>query len=150
MTSFQTTLSLLSEILAQKKSALLQILNICENQETVLLGTLAPDETYSFFGGMNAEKQTLIDSVIQSDEMFSRMFEKVRGIFDENAKENKDNITLLQAEIKETMEIDIKIRLQEEKNKMYLSKLKQSAKIDMPKKPKAYILEQYKKNSERP
>lgn len=147
MDNFEVQLKVLFEILVKKKQALTQILSISENQETILLSKMESSEISSFFVAMNSEKQDLIEEVIKSDDLFQSIFDGIKDVFEEKAKEYKDKITSLQSEIKVLIEMDTKIRLQEEKNKSHLARMnKASKKIDLSGTAKDYILKQYKKN----
>jgi len=136
------------EILAKKRQDLTQILTISENQETILISDMTSDEKGVFFVAMNEEKQRLIDEVIKSDDMFQDIFNGIKDVFEDKAKENKDGIHALQAEIKWLIEMDVKIRLQEEKNKSRLQRLNKDAKkIDLSQAAKDYVYKQYGKNA---
>ncbi|MDR1688110.1 MAG: hypothetical protein LBS21_05805 [Clostridiales bacterium] len=148
MDNFETQLKLLFEILVKKKQALTQILTISENQETILVSKMEPDEISSFFVAMNDEKQGLIDEVIKTDDLFQSIFDGVKAVFEEKAKEFKPRVSALQDEIKALIEMDTKIRLQEEKNKSQLARLNRTTrKIDLSQAAKDYVLKQYEKNA---
>jgi len=148
MDDFAVHLRLLFDILVKKKQALTQILTISENQETVLLSKMQPEEISAFFIAMNGEKQSLIESVINSDNLFQDIFGQIKDVFDEKAAEYKEDIANLQAEIKLLIEMDTRIRLQEEKNKSHLARMNKNAKkIDLSQAAKDYVIKQYGKNA---
>ena len=149
MEHFAAQLNILNEILVKKKRFLTQVLTISENQETILLSKLEPEEISAYFVAMNGEKQGLIEEVIGTDDVFQSVFDGIRDIFDENAPLFKADIGALQAEIKELIEMDTQIRLQEEKNKSHLARInKTTVKIDLSQAAKDYVIKQYSKNME--
>lgn len=148
MDNFEVQLKVLFDILVKKKQALSQILSISENQETILISKMESAEISNFFIAMNDEKQGLIDEVIKSDDLFQNIFEGIKDVFEEKAKEYKTEVANLQSEIKVLIEMDTKIRLQEEKNKSHLARINKTAnKIDLSKTAKEYIIKQYEKNA---
>jgi len=145
---FETKLALLQEILNKKKDALSAILNISENQEN-LYNQPPGEERREFLMGMGRLKQAQIDEVIACDEVFQRIFDGLSAEFEEKSAEYKEQIQKMQDSIKEVLELDVKIRAQEEKSR---AKVKES--YGLPAKEnviitanKNYILEQYKANS---
>ena len=148
MDNFAVQLKVMFNILTKKRQALTQILTISENQETILVSKMDAEEISAFFVAMNDEKQHLIDEVIKTDDMFQDMFNGIKDVFEERAKEHKEEIGGLQAEIKWLIEMDTKIRLQEEKNKSHLARLNKNVKkIDLSQAAKDYIIRQYGKNA---
>lgn len=143
---FETQLKVMLEMLDKKEQILMQILNISTNQETILLSGQSSDEINIFFNEMSAEKQNLIQEILLNDELFQNRFDTVKEEFDGKAPMHKALVAQLQAKIKEVMEIDAKIRIQEEKNKMHLGKSVKKNKIETT--PKNYILKQYEKNNQ--
>lgn len=148
MDNFEVQLKVLFDILVKKKQALTQILNISENQETILLSKMESTEISNFFVAMNEEKQGLIDEVIKSDDLFQNIFDSIKDVFEDKAKEFKTDVANLQSEIKVLIEMDTKIRLQEEKNKSHLARINRATqKLDLSKTAKEYIIKQYEKNA---
>jgi len=147
MDEFQVRLRVLHEMLNKKKAALSQIEAITENQENILLSRHAAEEEGAiFFNGLNAEKQKLIDLVLEADALFQNLFDEIKDEFDRRASEFKDEIQSLKDGIKEIVGLDSKIRVREEKNKMLLEKTKPKNKIASGAVNKAYVLKQYEKN----
>jgi regulator of replication initiation timing len=146
--NFGAQLKILFEILVKKRRAITQILTISENQETILLSKMEPNDISAYFAAMNSEKQALINEVIKSDDLFQDIFNGIKDVFDENAKAYKDDISALQSEIRALIEMDTKIRLQEEKNKSHLARMtKDIKKIDLSQTAKERVIKQYGKNA---
>ena len=146
MDNFHVRLKILSEMLNKKKALLTQILVITENQENILLSPYAAtDEGAVLFTGLNDEKQKLIELVLESDRLFQNLFDELKDEFDARAKEFGEEIDLLKVRIKEIVDLDSKIRIREEKNKMLIEKSKPKGKMNTGV-SKAYLLKQYEKN----
>lgn len=140
---------LLMDVLAVKLRTLTQILNITENQESLLLSDDTSGALSVFFDGMSREKQVLIDEVTKADNLFQSAFNEISEDFERFAQGNKELVVGLQEGIKRVMDVDIKIRVMEQRNRELVSKHKKGGKIAVPKASKGYLLEQYKKNGER-
>ncbi len=143
--SIKPRLSLLLDILKKKRKVLELILSISENQN-VVLHSLDYNTASSYFSEMSSEKQTHIDEVLSCDSVFQSLFEDIKDVLDVIPPEFKPLIAGIQAEIKAVMDLDIKIRVQEEKNKEQFDKL---TKISKPLNAlkKDYVLDKYKENS---
>ncbi len=139
--------NLLFDILSKKKEALSQILNLTINQETVLLSNEETPELNVFFNEMSKEKQKLIDEVINADNFFQSTFNEMSEWFDKNANQYGEQVKKLQEQIKSVIDVDVKIRLQEQKNKELASKVRNKPKIHALKASKSYILNKYKSNN---
>ena len=111
---FETKLTLLQDILDKKHGALVVVLNISENQETLYL-SLPSDEREAFLVEMGKEKQKQIDDVLACDEVFQSIFDSIADEFEEKSVEHEEKIRELQFSINEVLELDTKIRAQEEK-----------------------------------
>lgn len=124
MNDFTVKLRILKDILQKKKDALAMVLNITHNQETILQSPASPDRN-AFFSETASEKQKLIDSVREYDELFQGIFNPVKEGLEEKIHEdisaNKPEIMALQALISEILELDIAIRGQEMKNNSLLT-----------------------------
>ena len=145
---FETKLALLQEILNKKRDALSAILNISENQEN-LYNQPPGAERREFLMGMGKLKQEQIDEVIACDEVFQKIFDGFSAEFEEKSANYKEQVQKMQDSIKEVLELDVKIRAQEEKSR---AKVRES--YGLPTKEnvviasnKNYILERYKANS---
>jgi len=114
--TFETKLALLLEILSKKHAALTDVLNISENQETLYLSP--PSETRrDFLIEMGKQKQKQIDEVLACDEVFQRIFDSITDEFAEKKDNYKEQVQRLQVGINLILELDVKIRAQEEKGK---------------------------------
>ena len=123
-------IKLLCEILDSKKSILISIFNITENQQTMLLQPEKTHEIKIIFTQMNNEKQSLIDDVFKNYELFEKVFSSIRHIFEENSKLNKELILQLQEKIKLVSELDIDVRNAEKSLNNYA--LNEAKKRNMP------------------
>ena len=147
MDNFQIQLRILVEMLGKKKSALMQILAITENQENILLSPhAATEEGAMFFTGLNDEKQRLIGLVLESDKLFQNLFDEIKDEFEIRAKDFTEDTQVLKDNIKEIVDLDLKIRIREEKNRMLIEKTKPKEKKPADAISKAYLLKQYEKN----
>ena len=137
----------LLEMLNKKRAALTQIEVITENQENILLSSLAAaEEGAELFGGLNAEKQKLIELVLEADRLFQHMFDEMKDEFELRAADFKDEIQSLKDSIKEIIELDSRIRVREEKNRMLLEKTRPKKKAGTNAVNRTYVLKQYEKN----
>ena len=143
--TFETKLALLQEVLDKKRAALTIVLNISENQETLYLSPPS-DERREFLMEMGKEKQAQIDEVLICDEVFQRIFDSIADEFKENSETYAEKIRQLQFSINEVLELDVKIRAQEEKGKAAANKSfsRQSAQANINPANTSYILEQYR------
>ena len=143
--TFETKLALLQDVLNKKHAALTNILNISENQETLYLSPPS-EERREFLIEMGKEKQTQIDEVLICDEVFQSVFDGIADDFKENSEVYAEQIRRLQLNINEVLELDVKIRAQEEKSKKAANTSfgKQNEKTNINPANTNYILEQYK------
>jgi hypothetical protein len=114
--TFETKLALLQEILDKKQAALTIVLNISENQETLYLSPPS-EERREFLMEMGKEKQNQIDEVMACDEVFQSIFDGMADEFAIKGRDHKEKVEKLQISINEVLELDVKIRAQEEKSK---------------------------------
>ena len=145
MTERNLELNLLADVLFKKKEALQYILNITENQEMVLKQPKSQEIT-DLFNEMSAEKQRQIDTVLQSDVVFQDIFARLKNTFDDVAENNKEQVRILQDLIKEVTDIDVAIRVKEERNKTLFNQNHTTSKPDTTNTNKRYLLEQYAKH----
>jgi len=99
------------------------------------------------FREMNDEKQKLIDMVINSDNLFQSLFESSTEDFNINAESYKPQIKELQDLIRKVMDIDVKIRVQEQKNKDLIASQYPRTKIKTTKVSKGSLLKKYENNN---
>lgn len=147
MSSEKVNFSLLEDILIKKRGFLEQIFNLTLNQETILLCDEKSEEHSIMFREMNDEKQNLIDMVINSDNLFQNLFESSTDDFSKNAEQYAPRIKALQDLIREVMDIDIKIRVQEQKNKDLIASQYPRTKIKTAKVSKGSLLKKYENNN---
>ena len=145
MIDFALQLTLLSDILERKKKALEQILNITENQETILKQEKSP-EMVDMFNQMAAEKQNYVEIVLQADSIFQKNFDGLKDSFDLMAEHHLKEIKLLQAQITAITDFDVAIRVKEKRNKEVAEAGRTIQKIQAKKVSKSYMLQQYEKN----
>jgi len=147
MDDFKTQLQLLTDIILKKRTALEQILSITENQE-VLLRAADFDGTEMFWT-MNEEKQKLIEEVINADNFFERTFDELKD-FDTSARAFPEIVRGLQDLVRDVTDFDVKIRLQEQKNRGYAYRSNPHREINTGNEAsKDYILKQYQKNTKK-
>ena len=147
MSQEKANFTLLKDILKKKQGFLEQILNLTINQETILLCEEKSEEHSIMFREMNDEKQKLIDMVISSDNLFQSIFESSTDDFNINAKTYTPQIKELQELIREVMDTDVKIRVQEQKNKDLISSQYPRTKIKTAKVSKGNLLKKYESNN---
>jgi len=118
--SIEVELKVLTECLKKKEKALRQIASITENQGFVLTSELKHEEVYSFFMQMNAEKQDFIDRVLQCDQVFENMLQKIGPVLDANPSKYGGQVRTLQDLIRIVVDLDVRIRLSEDNNSQVL------------------------------
>jgi len=146
---FEIKLSLLLEILDKKQAALNDVLNISENQETLYLSPPS-EERREFLVEMGREKQKQIDEVLACDEVFQRLFDSIADEFMEKRDQHKEKVRLLQTRINDVLELDVKIRAQEEKGKTLVNASfgqKPAGQQDINPANTNYIISKYKEAS---
>jgi len=119
----ETQLSILLEGLKRKEAALNEIVNITENQRTVIESGMPFEEVRGFLLEMNKEKQPQIDTVKGCDNMFEAMLKDIGAELDAQQHLYKPQVGQLQIHIRRVMDLDIKIRVLEEKNNELLGTL---------------------------
>jgi len=146
--AFETKLALLQEILDKKHAALVGVLNISENQETLYLSPPS-QERREFLMEMGKEKQRQIDEVMTYDEVFQRVYDSIAEEFAEKGAAYKERVRKLQSSINEVLQLDVKIRAQEEKGKIAASVnfAQKSSQADVNPANTNYILSRYKEAS---
>ena len=146
--TFETKLAILQEVLDKKQEALTDILNISENQEMLYLSPPS-EERREFLIEMGKEKQRQVDEVLACDEVFQRIFDSIADDFAEKSGDCKEKVARLQISINAVLELDVKIRAQEEKGKAIAitSFGKQSSQNDINPANTNYILDRYREAS---
>ena len=121
MDSIDVELKVLIECLKKKEKALAQIAAITENQGFVLNSELPHDEIYSFFMQMNTEKNDFIQLVMQCDEVFENVLQKIGPTLDSDTTKYGEQVRALQDLIRIIMDLDVQIRVGEENNYQVLT-----------------------------
>jgi hypothetical protein len=116
MNTIETKLNILIDSLRKKEQSLLEIVSITENQGTVLDSELPSDQAQAFVAQMNREKQAHIQSVLQCDSLFETVLKEIGPALDADHTAYKPQVETLQDGIKRVMDLDVKIRVLEEKN----------------------------------
>ncbi len=147
MDELKINFDVLMGILLKKESLLQQILTLTENQYTVLLCGEEIPEAAGMFSEMNAEKQRLIDEVINADNVFQSTFEAMSDDFSRHADNYTNEVTGLQEAIKEVVGIDVKIRVAEQKNKDLIGRKRPKSKMNVIKMSKNNLLQKYESNN---
>ena len=106
----------LNYLLDRKIQILSQVLAITENQSLVFKD-IKNIETNEFINISLEEKQSLINELIDIDNMFLEIFQSFSGSLNRNKQTFKEDIKNIQSKIQQITEIDFKIRIQEEKNR---------------------------------
>ena len=121
MTAMETQLALLLNGLRKKELALIEIVNITENQRTVIESGLPLPEIRTMMFEMNKEKQVHIDMVKGCDNMFEAMLKEIGPQLDAQQDMYKPQVAELQTHIRRIMDYDVKVRVAEEQNNVLLS-----------------------------
>lgn len=147
MNDLSAKLMLLNDALDKKIELLNQILNITQNQE-MFFNTLSGDERDYMLKEARNEKQNIINELVEIDDMFISMFESFGGKLNQNQFEYKNEIASLQNKIRKITDIDVSIRVKEERNRRLMDAGAINVKpIKALKASKSYMLNQYNKNS---
>lgn len=151
MNEIEVKLDILESSINKKIEILNQIYNITENQE-LFVKSLSGQEREDYLKSAAEEKQKLIDEILRIDTVFISTFESFNGMLNENRKLYRDRILMIQDKIKEVMDIDVKIRVKEERNRQLFIP---NNNINTPvvkglKANRSYIIEQYAKNTTKP
>ncbi|MCL2708509.1 MAG: hypothetical protein FWF03_05260 [Defluviitaleaceae bacterium] len=116
MDPIEGKLAALIDGMEKKAGALQEIRNITENQGTVLGCGLPGDQILAFIVQMNREKQTHIQTVISCDSLFEVILREIGPELDAKQDSYKAEISRLQEQIRLVMDLDVSIRVTEEKN----------------------------------
>ncbi len=146
MEDTKANLHLLIEILEAKGRCLDQVLAITENQESLLLSQESGSEINLLFNGLCQEKQRLIDEVLHSDQLFQNLFVKLGDDLDGLLPEFEVEVKAMQDRVRQVMDLDVKIRVTEQRNKALASKARKIQKLPLSEASKTQLLDQYKKH----
>lgn len=139
----------LNYLLDRKIEILSIILNITKSQGIVFKEQEGID---SFINMSINEKQSLINELISIDEMFLNIFESFKGALNRNKNIFKEDIRQIQNKIQKIADMDINIRLQEEKNKQLVNNniaLSSKNKVKTLKVSKDEMLKKYINNTKK-
>jgi len=111
-----THLNIMLDGLKKKSQALSGILNITENQRTVIESEMPIDGVREMIFNMNEEKQASIRIVKECDDMFEKMLKDIGKELEAEQDMYKPQVKVLQEHIRRVMDLDVKIRVAEEEN----------------------------------
>lgn len=143
----------LNYLLDRKIQILSQVLAITENQSLVFK-EIKNIQTNEFINISLEEKQSLINELIDIDNMFLEIFQSFSGSLNRNKQTFKEDIKNIQSKIQQITEIDFKIRIQEEKNRQISinninNKVNNTEKIKTLKISKNDMLKKYSNNNKK-
>lgn len=139
----------LNYLLDRKIEILSIILNVTKSQGIVFKQQEGID---NFINMSINEKQSLINELISIDEMFLNIFESFKGALNRNKNIFKEDIRQIQNKIQKIADMDINIRLQEEKNKQLVNNniaLSSKNKVKTLKVSKDEMLKKYINNTKK-
>lgn len=108
----------LNYLLDRKIEILNIILNVTKSQNIIFKEDKDVD---SFINMSIDEKQGLINELMNIDDMFLSIFESFKGALNKNKNMFKEEVIQIKNKIQQVADIDLKIRLQEEKNKQLIN-----------------------------
>src|SRR5215469_1108550 len=103
-------LGLIDDGLLKKEKALHEVLNISENQQTVLRSNLDVDMARRMVFDMNEAKQEAIKIVIACDDMFEDMLKVIGEELAQTQHLYKPQVQSMQEKISRVIALDAKIR----------------------------------------
>lgn len=110
----QTYIQLLIDTLEKKKSILMQLMNITEQQESLISSDPFDD---NLFEQMIEIKDDQIKNLLKLDEGFERVYESVKSILSTEKDRYKDQILSLKDLILDVTDLSIKLQALEKRNK---------------------------------
>ena len=110
----ESQLSILQESLAAKRQVLLEIQEYNRKQEAVFM---AEEVDMSLFDEAIEEKERLIQKLMQLDDGFEVIYQKLSRELEDNRKKYAGQIQILQQQIKEITDLGVSIQAQEARNK---------------------------------
>ncbi len=156
MNEFEIRLHLLIDILDKKCETLNIILNLTENQGTILQSDNKTHEVLEMFREVTAEKQRLIDEILYMDTAFNKSYELIKHNFSipTVVQSNRSNILKMQGLITDISNITTSLELSERNNddistKLITSSPRQQTPPHTPKFSQSqanYLLNSYSKN----
>lgn len=149
LSNINKTLKYLDNLLNQKLEILNQILNITKNQKMFLTQLDDENNLNSYLSQSLKEKQNLINNLKIIDENFVKNFESFGGELNKNKDFFNQDIKNMQNKIQLITDLDIKIRIEEEKNKPLFQNIGKNKQIKTLKANKNYILQKYSENTKK-
>lgn len=151
LSNINKKLRFLQDILNRKIEILNQILNISENQKIFLTSLQDENELNSYLSISLKEKQALINEIKDIDTNFINTFEQFGGELNKNKDFFKDDIQNMKDKIQQITDLDLKVRIIEEKNKPFFQNmnLQKNKPIKTLKANKSYILNKYSQNTKK-
>jgi len=140
MNHMETQLAILLDGLRNKEQALVELVNITDNQRTVIESGLPIEEVRAFLVEMNKEKQQYIDRVKGCDNMFESMLREVGPELDAKQHMYKPQVAEMQKHIRRIMDLDVKVRVKEDENNTLLNALAPAVHEQPGLKPKPKLL----------
>ena len=110
----ESQLSILQESLVAKRQVLLEIQEYNRKQEAVFM---AEEVDISLFDEAIEEKERLIQKLVQLDDGFEVMYQKLSRELEDNRNKYAGQIQVLQQQIKEITDLSVSIQAQEARNK---------------------------------
>jgi len=132
MDTMLTQLNIMLDGLKKKEQALADILNISENQKTVIQSELPFEESRTIVFEMNEGKQAAIKIVKDCDNMFEAMLKDIGAELDARQDMYKPQVKVLQEHIRRIMDLDVKIRVTEDENNRLLDGKREGALPNQP------------------
>ena len=148
MEDVSVRVKLLNDVLDKKIELLTTIYTITENQG-VILSMEDFENRSSFLNEAVFEKQKLIDEVMMADDVFESMYQGLKDEIVSNKEALREFIAHMQERIRKIMDLDIKIRVREEKNRLLSAETSPNRRLNTFKASKKHILDQYSKNSKK-
>lgn len=118
MDNIKIQLDIIIETLQKKSKTLEEILNYTKEQTTLL-----EQEEFNLddFNKTIDEKEARINKVMELDEGFKSIYEKVRLYLEPNKELYKDKISIMKQNVVEIGNLNVAIKVQEERNKLQFS-----------------------------
>ena len=116
MDKFLLHLRVLDGILDKKINTLNQILNITENQKTMVSTGSQDESSLALYKEMSGEKQELIEVIKESDKVFEKTYREISSVFEIEAHKHAGLVKRIQGRIKRATTLDVDIRVQEARN----------------------------------
>ena len=150
MSDFTTKIKILTDIVTEKSKSLTTLLNITQNQRTLLTvdeQDIQP-QALEIFTQMTLEKKALIEKIVEKDQVFNTIFGELQD-FEENAKLHTDAVRDLQQHVKQVTDLDMQVRLAEEENMAIMRRgAGHTSESPAPSQPmKKAVLDKYKSNA---